>query len=553
LVNSLITNIVELSALEQNNNNNGFVINGVDAGDGSGISVSSAGDVNGDGLADLIVGALHDDPNGNDSGASFVVFGKGDGTAVELSNIENGNGGFVINGVSTFDISGKSVSSAGDVNGDGLADLIVGAWGDDPNGEGLASVVAPPDFDTSDSMSGASFVVFGKSNGTAVELSDIEDGNGGFVINGVSADDRSGATVSSAGDVNGDGLADLIVGAWGDDPNGNDSGASFVVFGKSNGTAVELSTIENGNGGFVINGVNAYDQSGFSVSSAGDVNGDGLADLIVGAPGDDPNGDGSGASFVVFGKSNGTAIELSNIESNNSGFVINGVSTDVASGGSVSSAGDVNGDGFADLIVGAPGSGPIGISSGASFVIFGGHGTSATIGTTGDDTLTGDNSVNQLVAGTGNDTLVGNGGADVLRGGAGNDILAISDLTFASLDGGTGIDTLRFDAVLNLDLRTLADTKLMSIEAIDLINDGGSSTISLNLTDLLNLNEAQTASDTLVVHGNADDIVNLDNTSNGQTGSWANAGFGVYEFTAGGIGIIGTVTIDTAVTVNIIA
>ena len=123
----------------------------------------------------------------------------------------------------------------------------------------------------------------------AVELSDVEDGTGGgFVINGVSASDNSGNSVSSAGDVNGDGFDDLIVGAFGDDPNGDISGASFVVFGKTDGSAVELSDVEGGAGGFVINGVSVDDNSGYSVSGAGDVNGDGFDDLIVGARYDSP-------------------------------------------------------------------------------------------------------------------------------------------------------------------------------------------------------------------------------------------------------------------------
>jgi Ca2+-binding RTX toxin-like protein len=124
----------------------------------------------------------------------------------------------------------------------------------------------------------------------------------GFIIKGISTDDFSGRSVSGAGDVNGDGLDDLIIGATGTDTNGSESGSSYVVYGKTGGEAVELSLIASSVGGFVINGVDAGDQSGRSVSGAGDVNGDGFADLIVGAPLDGPNGNSySGASFVVFG------------------------------------------------------------------------------------------------------------------------------------------------------------------------------------------------------------------------------------------------------------
>jgi Ca2+-binding RTX toxin-like protein len=418
---------VDLSSLD---GTTGFSLSGA-AGDRVGVSVASAGDVNGDDIADLIVSAHGATPNGGFSGASYVVFGKDTGFAsnVELSDLD-GTNGFKLSGA-TNDFSGLSVSSAGDVNGDGFDDLIVGA----PNGA---------DF------SGASYVVFGKDTGFAsnINLSSL-DGTTGFRLSGGATGDTAGFSVASAGDVNGDGFDDLIVGASSADPNGNASGASYVVFGKAAGfgSNVNLSSLD-GTTGFRLSGAAAQDYSGWSVASAGDVNGDGFDDLIVGARGTDANGINSGASHVVFGRAGGFAsnIDLSSLDGT-TGFKLSGVAANDQSGWSVASAGDVNGDGFDDLIVGARDADANGADSGASYVVFGRAPDSpvARVGSAASQAISGGNFSDALLGLGGDDLLYGHGGSDILGGGDGNDVLrggAGND----TMDGGAGDDIYYVDS-----------------------------------------------------------------------------------------------------------
>jgi hypothetical protein len=267
-----------------------YTFNGDAAGDFFGWSVGGAGDVNNDGFHDLIVGARLDDNNGSSSGSARVFSGV-DGSIL-----------YTFSGDSAGDFLGHSVGGAGDVNNDGYADLIVGANGDDNNGSASGSVR-----------------VYSGFNGAIL-----------YTFNGDSEGDEFGYSVSGARDLNNDGFADLIVGAYQDDNSGSNSG-SARVFSGLDGSVL-----------YTFNGDAANDNFGWSVSGAGDVNNDGFYDLIVGAYRDDNTGSASGSARVFSGL-DGSILYTFNGDAANDNF-----------GWSVSDVGDVNNDGFDDLIVGAP-------------------------------------------------------------------------------------------------------------------------------------------------------------------------------------------------------
>jgi hypothetical protein len=383
------------------NGANGFTINGIAEGNETGNSVSGIGDINGDGIDDVVISALYADPNNLDkAGSAYVVFGKQGGFSANFDlNALDGTNGFTINGIAEGNQTGVSVSGVGDFNGDGIDDLIIGASFADPNGN----------------YSGSSYLIFGSEEGFAPTLNlSALDGTNGFAINGANAYDLAGK-VSAAGDVNGDGFDDLIIGAYG--ANGF-TGASYVVFGSAQPLPPSFNLSElNGTNGFAINGINPGNFTGISVSSAGDFNGDGIDDLIIGAP---KANNVAGQSYIVFGSKEGFSanINLSELDGTN-GFALNGVNADDFSSISVSAAGDINGDGLDDLIIGASYADPNGnTNAGSSYVIFG---RAPIIGTEGKDSLFGTVSDDTIYGRGGNDTICGSEGVNTLFGEDGND------------------------------------------------------------------------------------------------------------------------------------
>ncbi|MEM6726037.1 MAG: integrin alpha, partial [Bacteroidota bacterium] len=284
----------------------GIIINGVNPVDFAGGSVSTVGDFNNDGIDDVLIGATGVDIGQELSvGRSYLVYGTVAPPAIlDLSTLDGTNGIF-INGEAEFDVSGGSVSLAGDINGDNIPDLIIGANGADPGGNDGA---------------GKSYVLFGGSNlSMNIDLSTL-DGTNGFVINGIDDGDNSGVSVNQAGDLNDDGIDDVIIGANSAEPGGAFlAGESYVVFGALNFSAsLDLSNL-NGTNGFILNGIDAEDRSGRSVSPIGDFNDDGIDDILIGATGAAPNGSiNAGECYVVFGANTfPTSLDLSSLNGSN--------------------------------------------------------------------------------------------------------------------------------------------------------------------------------------------------------------------------------------------
>jgi FG-GAP repeat len=324
--------------------------------DHAGAAISAAGDINGDGRRDFVVGAPGNDRSGKNAGAAYVIFGPVRQSVTDLrAPLASG---FVIRGAHAGDRAGLAVGGAGDVNSDGFDDLLVGAPFNDATGHNAGCV----------------YIVFGSRSMTSVHLDAL--GRRGYSIKGEGSDAVLGTSVANAGDTNDDGLSDAIIGSLGTYAGREAAGSAFIVYGKTSNKAIRL---DQSYDGFRIGGETAGDAAGYAVSGASDVNSDGLLDVVIGAPFADYNGRrDSGSAYVVFGRATPTDIDLSQLGA--FGFRIDGSTAPPCAycsgnetGVSVGGGRDVNGDGFDDVIVGAWRAHDSGdIEAGSAYVVYGG-------------------------------------------------------------------------------------------------------------------------------------------------------------------------------------
>jgi Ca2+-binding RTX toxin-like protein len=443
----------DLRDLQDVESGEGYAIFGEAAGDLAGYALAGIADLNGDGRADLLVGAPGSDAGGAEGGAAYVLWGKADDTPVQLTDIAAGTGGFRIAGMEG-EQAGSALAALGDLNGDGKAEILVGAPG-------------------ADGGAGAAYVVFGKDSTAEVDLSAVAAGVGGYRITGMSTGEAAGMRLAALGDVNGDGRGDMLIGS---------TGLAYVVFGKADTAEVSLAVVANGLGGFAILPESWGDLDDIAVAGGGDLNRDGINDIVIGASRNGEGGLDAGAVYVVWGGGSGT-VDLAMVAEGAGGAKVVG-SAGSFTGSSVAIAPDLDGDGAADLVIGSPGAALEQVSilyapdnwqpddnvygTNGDDLLGAGSGSRHLVGE-GDDSIYAFVGADSISAGGGNDLLDGGADADTMRGGAGDDVYYVDVAGDVVLEeAGGGADTVDAGVSYTLD----DEVEALRLSAAGLVGTG---------------------------------------------------------------------------------
>ena len=294
--------------------------------------LANLGDLNNDGYIDVAAGSTRDADGGTQTGAVYILFLDDQGLVLDHQKISSLEGGFT-GEISSYEHWSGSVTNLGDVDGDGVTDIGVGQYDDDDGGNNKGSF----------------WILFLNTDGTVKDHQKIGDNAGNF--SGIlSSGDQFGTSSTSLGDFDNDGIPDVAVGASNDRGNGFQRGALYLLYLNSDGTVKDYDKIGDQIGGFT--GVlEDRDKFGRRIENIGDLDGDGISDLIVASRFDDDGIADVGALWVLFMNDDGTVNSQQKISALEGGLDHNFISGDYF-GSSIATIPDLNCDGIQDIIVG---------------------------------------------------------------------------------------------------------------------------------------------------------------------------------------------------------